>query len=129
MNWMNGVSTSLLEKGLDGTWTRQKATQANLANYETPGYKKLVVDFGSQLRDALTDRKNRTSSERARDVLSADPVVSVERTLTLRADGNNVDIEEEGVELARAQIQYAEYTRQLSDHFTRLRNAISGTSR
>lgn len=126
MNWLDSVSTSLLQKGLDGTWARQNATLNNLSNYETPGYKRQYVTFEEELREAALSRKGDSLRERVSNIKDTSPFTGTDERLTLRADGNNVDIEEENVELARAQLQFATYTRQLSDHFSRLRYAISG---
>lgn len=129
MNWMNGLGVSLLEKGLDGTWARQVATLDNLGNYETPNYKKKVVSFESQLQAAMEDRRPTTRTERANAVRATSPMTGVDRTLTLRDDGNNVDVEAENISLARAQLQYSTYTQQLNSYFTRLRTAINGAAR
>lgn len=126
MRWLDGVSTSLLQKGLDGTWARQNATLNNIANYETPGYKRQFVTFEEELREATFSRQDQTFQQRVSNIKNTAAFTGTDDTLTLRADGNNVDIEEENIELARAQLQFSTYTRQLSDHFSRLRYAISG---
>lgn len=44
---------------------------------------------------------------------------------SLRLDGNNVDVEQQNVELARTQFNYMYSLRELSDHFSRLKYAIT----
>lgn len=129
MDWLNGISSSLLEKGIQGVNQRAEITAHNIANEQTPGYKKRYVTFEDQLQYAVNDRKNSTTSDIVKRIQNTQPHTGVDNSLTLRADGNNVDIEEEQMEVARLQIQHAEYTRLLSDHYNRLRTAISGSVR
>jgi flagellar basal-body rod protein FlgB len=42
-----------------------------------------------------------------------------------RADGNNVNVEAENIDMAKTQIQYQYLTRGMSDMYSRLRYAIS----
>ena len=126
MNWLDSVSINLLSKDLDGLWTRQQAISDNIANVDTPGYKSKVVSFEQQLRSVLeSSDSQRETTRRIKDTRAS---VSVSDALTLRADGNNVDVESENTELARTQINYLYSLRELSDHFTRLRYAINGSN-
>ena len=129
MDWLNGVSSTLLEKGIQGVNKRVEVTAHNLSNVATPGFKKHYVTFEDELKSAVNDLKNSTKSEVVESIKNVQPQVSVDNSLTLRADGNNVDIEKEQMEVARLQIQHGEYVRLLSDHFNRLGTAISGTVR
>lgn len=126
MNWLDSVSINLLSKDLDGLWTRQQAISDNIANVDTPGYKSKVVSFEQQLQSALeSSGSQKETTQRIKDTGAS---VSVSDALTLRADGNNVDVESENTELARTQINYLYSLRELSDHFTRLRYAINGSN-
>ncbi len=52
--FINGVtSTAALKKGLDAWAMRQRAHAQNIANAETPGYRRVVVDFEAKLKEAL----------------------------------------------------------------------------
>lgn len=129
MNFLDNVSSTVLNKSLDGLWARNKAIADNIANYETPGYKKKVVSFEQQLKEVLS-QQNDSKTQVLNNIQNSDVKTTVIENETLRADGNNVDIEQENIELARTQLQYSLVTRQLSDHFSRMRYAISGgTSR
>lgn len=126
MNWLDGVSTTILQKSMDAAWTKTKAVSDNIAHYETPGYKAKKMDFESQLQEIINSRKIDTRAEFVNEVKSLTPMLTIDKSLSLNADGNNVDIDSENIELARVQFQYETLNRQLSDHFARLRSAISG---
>ncbi|MEG2813229.1 MAG: flagellar basal body rod protein FlgB [Oscillospiraceae bacterium] len=129
MNWMDNVSMNLLEKSMDGLWDRQKAISDNIANYETPGYKKKYVTFEQELKNALYDKKNDTRKEMVTDIRNSKAFTGVIKDETMRNDGNNVDIESENVELARTQLQFSLATMRLNGKFSSLRYAISGGAR
>lgn len=129
MNWINSVSSTSLTKSLDGLWEKQRAVNDNIANYETPGYKKKYVSFEEELKNILDSRSNGTRTQTIDRVKDLNIYTGVVEEQNMRNDNNNVDIEKENVELARVQLQYSLATRQLSDHYARLRQAISGAAR
>lgn len=124
MDWLNSISMSVLNKNLDGLWARQQAISENIANVETPGYKSKTVSFEDQLQAQL-ENSSKSKEDMIQGIQSVNPVTS-ESGGTLRADGNDVDIEKENIELARTQLDYAYSLQGLSDQFSRLRIAISG---
>lgn len=127
MDWMDSVSTSILNKDLDGLWERQKAISDNIANYETPGYKTKNVSFENQLESQISDSGDSTRSELIGNIDNINPVTSVSDGDTYRADGNGVDLEEQNTNLARTEINYLYSLQEISDSFTRLNKAISGS--
>lgn len=105
----------ILERALDAASQRQQVLAHNIANVNTPGFKRSRVDFEAQLARAIA---NGESPDEIRAMV-------VEETDSLgRPDGNNVDIEAESVKMAENQIWYAALSRQISDHFARLRMVI-----
>ncbi|MEG0894382.1 MAG: flagellar basal body rod protein FlgB [Oscillospiraceae bacterium] len=126
---LDSFSNTLLQKSLDGLWQRQQAILNNLANYETPNYKKKYVEFEKYLKQAIDESDNKTKSQKISLIDNTHSYMGTSKSETLRADGNNVDVEQENIELARAQLQYSTAIRQVSDNLSRLRSAISGTSR
>lgn len=127
------VSTALLQKALDGTWQRQRAISNNIANHETPGYKAKKVSFENFLERETKLLMNKDSSNSG--ALDSESVINkIENTriteyesgdTQVRADGNNVDLDSENIEMAKTQIQYQYLVRSLTDSFSRLRYAIS----
>lgn len=124
LNWLDSLPINLLNKDLDGLWSRQQAISDNLANVDTPGYKAKQVSFEDQLRAQLSN-----SSENQYDMIngikSTQPNVTVSDDQTQRLDGNNVDTEQQNVEMARTQLNYMYSLRELSDYFSRLKYAIT----
>src|SRR5438477_12244099 len=92
----------LLTRLLDVASLRQDVIAQNVANLNTPGYSTLGVSFEDALKQALTPR----SGERPLDVA----VEVVPGTGgTLRADGNNVDIDLEMARLQKNAIYFQVY--------------------
>jgi flagellar basal-body rod protein FlgB len=115
---------------MDGTWQREKAVAANIANHETPGYKAVKVSFEDALDRAARDMR-RNAGGGADDYLSglenikkAGIGVFQDGTLSERADASNVNLELENIEMAKVQLQYSYLSRQISDTFSRLRYAV-----
>lgn len=126
----DSIASVAMQRALDGAWERQKAISNNIANFETPGYKALKVSFEQSL--ALEIRKNQTfalnSGENNIDFNSlrnSDINVFKDSNSSERADGNNVNLENENIDMAKTQLQYQYLTRGMSDMFARLRYAVS----
>jgi flagellar basal-body rod protein FlgB len=109
------VTMRSLEQGLRAASLRQQVIAHNIANVQTPGFKRSRVDFEAQLSQAISDGQSPDSVE---------PTVVQEVDVVGRPDGNNVDIEAEMARMAENQIWYAALTRQISDQFARLRMVI-----
>ena len=127
----NSIASALIQKALDGTWQRQKAIAGNIANHETPGYKAVKVSFEEALKNEVK-RLNTTSMSSGFE--NIDPLTSIhnskirfvtDQSGSERADGNNVNLESENIEMAKTQIQYQYLTRAMTDFYSRLRYAIS----
>ena len=81
----------------------------NLANVDTPGYKRQEVDFESQLRRALGNSRYETVDAKVAHVSDTELVPRVftdAANFSYRLDGNNVDFDVENAEVASNQIKY-----------------------
>lgn len=123
MNWIDSVTTSLLNKDLDGLWERQHAVSDNIANFETPGYKAKSVSFEDQLRVKVNGG---TAGEQMNRIENVQPTTTEADKEKFRADGNAVDLEQQNVELYRTQMNYYYSLTEMSDAFSRLKTAIGG---
>lgn len=126
----DSLASAILQKALDGTWQRQRAIANNIANHETPGYKAVKVSFEDSLSREIGKLKDSIPSKEqtAKDLEAIrDSEISVysDHSTAQRADGNNVDLDLENIEMAKVQIQYQYLTRSMTDMFSRLRYAIS----
>ncbi|MGC8668610.1 MAG: flagellar basal body rod protein FlgB [Chthonomonadales bacterium] len=105
---------------LDGLSARHAAIADNIANVNTPGYKRKDVVFEAQLAEAL--QSSRPGSRLPQLV----PQVVRDTATTLRTDGNNVDIEREAVALAENSIRYEAITEYVANFFINLKQVING---
>jgi len=87
-------SNQIVKKVLDYSAARQRVIANNVANVETPGFKAKDVSFEEEFMDALKSN----DVERA---LEIQPRVYETDNISLRNDGNNVDLEREVVSLEK----------------------------
>lgn len=133
------ITTVTLTKSMHGANVRQAVLAQNLANADTPGYKRQSVSFEGALAQALEqDRADRAATLRMGEDLGGEDTmtrraldgvdVSVTRVdnTTMRVDGNNVDPDSEMSELASNQLAYNTVTALLDSRFNQMRTAISG---
>ncbi|WP_312811769.1 flagellar basal body rod protein FlgB [Sedimentibacter sp.] len=125
MQFNNSTNLNLLSKGLDGLWLRQQVTMENIANYSTPGYKSKYVDFENFLKSHMENRYDKTISEINNQIKSSKIVVDENDNLSLRLDGNNVDVEKENLQLAKTQFQYMYAVSEINSYFSKLKSVIS----
>ena len=129
MDWLNSNSMLLAQRTLDVSWERQKTALDNVANIDTPGYKAKYILFEDELRRKLSrfEGRERVKSSEIRDAIKNSRMQYKEsREESIRADGNNVNLDVEQLEIVRNSYQYQYALRQISDQFTRLRVAIEG---
>lgn len=121
---------NVLSKAADAAWTRNEILSNNLANNDTPGYKRKDVTFESYLFEELTSGSNSSLRKKVDDVdlenLDA-KVYTDYSTLSYRLDGNNVDIDTENVELASNQIKYNALLDSIKYEFNMLKAAMQNT--
>ncbi|HOV80438.1 MAG TPA: flagellar basal body rod protein FlgB [Bacillota bacterium] len=132
--FLNPVMVAL-KKGLDAGSLRQRVIADNIANINTPNFKKSTVVFETLLKKTLGQDSFKLVTSDPRHIGGAPPldqlrpeVELVERT-TMRTDGNNVDIDEEMTSLAANSIMYQATARQLGDRFSLLTYVITGGRR
>jgi flagellar basal-body rod protein FlgB len=89
------TSQLALERAISGASTRQNALAANIANADTPGYRRVDVDFHSALSAAMGSSDARSALERTGFTPQVDRSAGA-----VRADGSTVDIDSESAKLA-----------------------------
>ena len=119
---------NLLDKAADASWKRESVLANNIANVNTPGYKRKDLDFEGVLKQEL-GRCKHTSLDTKIDNLHMDhlnPSVYTDLSnYSYRLDGNNVDIDVEEVEYASEQIRYQGITAGINNEFNRMKTVIS----
>ncbi len=121
------------KKALDGISLRNTAISHNIANANTPNYKRKVVVFEEQLKAAMEKRQVslRTTHERhiGNRKTSFQPRILEDRSLSYRPDGNNVNIDTEAADLAKNQIMYNALINQVIGEFEKIKNVITEGSK
>ena len=112
---------NLLKSAADASWTREEVLTNNIANVDTPNYKRQDVEFSSYLANAasLTQRVNNVNYN---DL--AIRTYTDNSTLSYRTDGNNVDLSTENVELASEQINYNALIDSMNNEFSRFKAVL-----
>jgi flagellar basal-body rod protein FlgB len=110
-----------VKRMLDATVLRHEAIASNLANVETPHYKRVDVSptFASELSQAI-------SSGSPAAVSSIKPTIVVDQNAVAQnRDGNSVQLEKEMMYLQKNMVAHHLQTQMLTGTFDKLRAAIS----
>jgi len=116
--------TRNLENALDAAWARNEVISQNVANVDTPGYKRKSLSFASVLDSEMeTGRIGRGQTR----LSGANFRVTEDHSATsYRIDGNNVDIEREMALMAMNNLKYNTLIQRISGSFSTLRSVIRG---
>ena len=120
---------NVLKAAADASWTREEVLTNNIANVDTPNYKRQDVDFTTYLRSALSRTNGGSSSltNRVNNLNYNDIAIRTytdDSTLSYRLDGNNVDLSTENVELASEQINYNALIDSMNNEFSRFKTVL-----
>jgi len=110
--------TDLLEAGIKAEGLRQKAIAGNMANLETPGYRRIDVKFEELLAKVL-------DSGGEADLETARPELYQPKNTPLQSNGNDVSLEVEMGELIKNSLRYTAYVRLLQKKFSQIEAAIN----
>jgi flagellar basal-body rod protein FlgB len=114
----------MARKLLDAAALRQEAIAANIANAETPGYRRLDIssDFAATLKASFQNGEiDRTADLKPK--LAEDA-----HARTVRPDGNTVEIEHELLAMNKNAAEYEYLTEIVSRNIKQLKLAITGRS-
>src|SRR3954464_6950458 len=111
----------LARKLLDAAVLRQDAIASNVANAETPGYRRVDIapDFAQQLKASA--RNGTLATQGVTPHLAVDP-----NARSMRPDGNTVEIEKELLSLNRNSVEYDYLSEVVSSNLKQLKLAITG---
>ena len=114
---------NVLDRAADAAWQRNEAISNNIANVDTPGYKRQDVAFESVLQQALGNNRYESMDDKVANVnlsrLRGRAYVDY-ANYSYRLDGNNVDIENENVMLA----EYQGLISSINQEFTNLKTVM-----
>lgn len=118
---------NVLDKAADAAAFRNELIANNIANQDTPGYKRQDVDFESQLRQAMRSSKYVSIDDKVLNIrmsaLKAKQFTDY-GNYSYRLDENNVDPEQEQVALAANQLKYQGLMSSLQAEFKNLTTVI-----
>ena len=118
---------NVLDRAADAAWQRNEAISNNIANVDTPGYKRQDVAFKSVLQQALGNNRYESMDDKVANVdlsrLRGRAYLDY-ANYSYRLDGNNVDIENENVMLAENQLKYQGLISSINQEFTNLKTVM-----
>lgn len=118
---------NVLNKAASASWEREQLISNNIANADTPGYKRRDLDFESTLESELGKSKYVSLDDKVANIhmdhLNEKTYID-NASYSYRLDGNNVDPEQENVELASETIRYLGLTNSISQEISRYKTVI-----
>lgn len=118
---------NVLGTSLDAASTRNDIINHNIANVNTPNYKRKDIRFETELKHAFARASEDTVDARVKN-LDLEALTSEIYTdyaeLSFRYDGNNVDINNENAILAKNQIKYNGMMDLLNKNFSQLKSVM-----
>lgn len=113
----------LARKLLDAAVLRHEAIATNVANAETPGFRRLDVspDFATQLKARLVAGDFAQTADSVRPQLAEDHTAR-----TVRPDGNSVELERELLLMNKNSVEHDFLTEIVSNNIKQLKMAITG---
>lgn len=113
-----GSHLNRLDRSMDRTTQRQSMLMENLANVNTPNYKRQDMDFNIALQDEMDRQNGVDRSQLARGG------GSIGNASSIRPDGSNVDLEYEVLSITETEQRYDLLTDMTAKYFQGLKNAI-----
>lgn len=121
-----GNSVLMEAKSLDYLWKKQEVTADNIANVNTPGYKKKHISFEETFRRRLAAASIADEDEAMEKAIRGSSFNIWERDDSARVDENNVNLDVENAELARTTLHYQYLLQSVDSDITRYRTVIKG---
>jgi flagellar basal-body rod protein FlgB len=121
-------SLNLASKAMDGLSFRRNVISQNVANVDTPGYHALELNFESALNNSMNSSPKLTMvrTNVGHQLSDSDSSGAYQARLrsggTERADGNNVDIDQELMQMTETGIRYDALSTAVSKKLNLLKN-------
>ncbi|MFP4484050.1 MAG: flagellar basal body rod protein FlgB [Spirochaetota bacterium] len=126
-----GRSMDILHRTMDVNLLRRDVIANNIANADTPNFKRSAVNFETQLRDALENpREPRFAAALTNEkhipfrqpmhYQDVRPTRFLDTQTTAKNNGNNVDIEQESMNLLNNELMYTLLTNSISSQLSRV---------
>lgn len=136
MKLFDSPTITLLNKSMDVASERNTVIADNMANVDTPNFKRREVIFEDKLQKALLNNNQQLgvrvtnyrhiSTESDQNIFHLEPEIVEMNDTSYRNDGNNVDIDVESAKLAKNKLYYDSLTQSINNEIRLLRLAITG---
>ncbi|MEZ5973444.1 MAG: flagellar basal body rod protein FlgB [Planctomycetota bacterium] len=113
-----GPHSALLMRMMSTATERSRVIAGNIANQNTPGFKRQTIEFESLLTEEL--RRNRPELERVKPERQSD------RVSPSRPNGNNVAMEREVAAMRENLLRYEMYSTIMRGNTNIIQSAING---
>jgi len=126
-----GKTLDILHRTMDASMLRHQVSANNIANADTPNFKRTTVNFESELKRALDSEKvdkpkaflthpKHIPFDKAQNYREVKPRRVLDYLSQTDNNGNNVNLEEESMLLLQNQLRYNMLTRSVSEQFNRV---------
>lgn len=131
-------TVDLLHRAMDAETVRRSVIANNLANADTPHFKRSIVNFESELKKALESEKKKPALElrvnhekhfpnwKARDYRDVEIRRVLDYTSTYNNNGNNVDPEQESMLMVKNQMSYEMFAQAAAFEFSQIQQVLRG---
>jgi flagellar basal-body rod protein FlgB len=131
---LNKPGFNLMERSLDASALRQKVIANNVANVDTPFFKRSDVVFEEVLQNEMSASTPSIIGYRSdprhfligKSTSGVTPEIKTDENSTINNNLNNVDMDYEMSLMAKNQLKYNVLVQQLNSDFKHLRTAIGG---
>lgn len=132
LNTNFGKTVDILHRAMTVATLRREVISNNIANADTPNFKRSTINFEAQLKRALDDEKTTVQPEafvtdprhisfdEKLDWQTVMPVRQLDYLTQSKNNGNNVDLQQELMEAERNQMQYSLMAQAASNEFNEL---------
>jgi flagellar basal-body rod protein FlgB len=134
-----GKNLDILWKTMDASMLRNNVMSNNIANSDTPNFKRTDVNFEAQLKRALDSEKGKSSEFPAfltdekhipfyepLDYSDVKPKRVLDYLTTSKNNGNNVDIETETMGMLQNQLMYQTLSQAVAVKFANVQSVLRG---
>ncbi len=132
---VNSATIDYMQRGMEAASMRHEVISDNIANVNTPNFRKSDVIFEDLLAKEIygdEEAGRRLKMVRTHDKhlpmevhRKAAPVIQRDETTIMRVDDNNVDIDMEMASLAKNQLYYNALATEMKEHFAKLKSVIT----
>jgi flagellar basal-body rod protein FlgB len=118
---------NILNKAAAASSAKHEVILNNIANNDTPNYKRKDVEFESYLAKELSSSNGTLDQKVANVDLNAlnSSVYTDNANLSYRLDGNNVDPDTESAKLSENQLRYYTLLDSMTQEFSRIKSVLT----